>query len=534
MGCLTSKNAIPKDKDDNQNIPKAKSPELAEKQEQAPPSPPPTQPSPKPVEQHVEEEPQRSREDIIDYYQNEYPEFRSLFRMVLNVVEKMNNLVQFGVKSTRNLNEAKDALEEFVDTSKIDHTWKILGDFMADINAAKTLTKVMSELYGNYRNMVDDLQGTDTPAATAQLNVFGLTMSLLDLSDKSIPFTVSCAANGLIPVLMEFSMALAAKLSDQGYNWDQMNLTGKLFTQTLGTLHNIAQRVENRVQCSKIKSMVPTLLDWTTTKGHFWGVLALLTLSFIIDEENNHLLNAKEDVLNFMVELLDDTLEQSNRRSLGYSSTELAEGLIQIAANDSNKRLLAELGVIPVLKKMLHSANNEQEQASAAKALYVLSFNEQNRKEIETESETMEILHRLSKSENQQVKNIAEGTLWELEGKHKRAKKAAEGTAPASQQSSGGMHVMISYQWDVQKTMIDVKNHLQAAGYTVWMDIERMEGSTLEAMAKAVENASVVLIGVSQKYKDSPNCRSEAEYTYQVRHTAPTPSLQKRNKLFYF
>ena len=33
-------------------------------------------------------------------------------------------------------------------------------------------------------------------------------------------------------------------------------------------------------------------------------------------------------------------------------------------------------------------------------------------------------------------------------------------------------------------------------------------GSTLEAMALAVERSVVILIGMSQKYKDSPSCRS--------------------------
>ena len=35
-----------------------------------------------------------------------------------------------------------------------------------------------------------------------------------------------------------------------------------------------------------------------------------------------------------------------------------------------------------------------------------------------------------------------------------------------------------------------------------------LAGSTLEAMALAVERAAVVLICMSQKYKDSPNCRT--------------------------
>ncbi|ESO03364.1 hypothetical protein HELRODRAFT_80466, partial [Helobdella robusta] len=39
----------------------------------------------------------------------------------------------------------------------------------------------------------------------------------------------------------------------------------------------------------------------------------------------------------------------------------------------------------------------------------------------------------------------------------------------------------------------------------------------LEAMAMAVEKAHTVIICLSQKYKDSPNCRTEAEYTFRLR-----------------
>ena len=67
---------------------------------------------------------------------------------------------------------------------------------------------------------------------------------------------------------------------------------------------------------------------------------------------------------------------------------------------------------------------------------------------------------------------------------------------------------MISYQWDHQKIFIDVRNALLKAGYKVWLDIDQMGGSTLEAMASAVEGAKIVLMSVSKKYKDSTYCRS--------------------------
>lgn len=69
-------------------------------------------------------------------------------------------------------------------------------------------------------------------------------------------------------------------------------------------------------------------------------------------------------------------------------------------------------------------------------------------------------------------------------------------------------HVMISYQWDNQAVVIKIKDKLKAKGFIVWVDIDDMEGSTLETMAKAVENAKLILLCSSQKYKDSPNCRA--------------------------
>ena len=44
-----------------------------------------------------------------------------------------------------------------------------------------------------------------------------------------------------------------------------------------------------------------------------------------------------------------------------------------------------------------------------------------------------------------------------------------------------------------------------------------MSGSTLEAMALAVEGAAAVLLCISKRYKESQACRAEAEYAYQQR-----------------
>lgn len=57
-------------------------------------------------------------------------------------------------------------------------------------------------------------------------------------------------------------------------------------------------------------------------------------------------------------------------------------------------------------------------------------------------------------------------------------------------------------------SLLQITDHLRSAGYNVWMDVDNLTGSTLGAMAEAVENATVVLICISESYKESLACRT--------------------------
>ena len=63
--------------------------------------------------------------------------------------------------------------------------------------------------------------------------------------------------------------------------------------------------------------------------------------------------------------------------------------------------------------------------------------------------------------------------------------------------------------------ILRIVSALQSRGYLVWVDTEQMKGSTVDAMALAVEGSAAVLIGVSRPYKESSNCRMECQYAYQ-------------------
>ena len=63
-----------------------------------------------------------------------------------------------------------------------------------------------------------------------------------------------------------------------------------------------------------------------------------------------------------------------------------------------------------------------------------------------------------------------------------------------------------SYQWDVQATVLRIATSMRDRGFNVWMDTEMMSGSTLDAMAAAVEDAHCVLICITERYKARGRC----------------------------
>ena len=98
---------------------------------------------------------------------------------------------------------------------------------------------------------------------------------------------------------------------------------------------------------------------------------------------------------------------------------------------------------------------------------------------------------------------------------------AAVRKQPSQEGDGGGAsklpppHVMVSYNWDHQAVILRVVASLQGRGYLVWVDTEQMKGATVDTMALAVEGSAVVLVGVSRQYKESSNCRMEAQYALQ-------------------
>ena len=362
----------------------------------------------------------------------------------------------------------------------------------------------------------DDEEETDGYKLTCYDCLYYTLAAIQNFSDFHQGFCSACAVAGIISMCFEIVKQIDAENS----NWEEEDGHSQLVTiidNSIGILYNISRRLRDR---ELFANRQETLLYFAKKKKKEIAAVSLLTLAYLVDEHTNHLIFADKNLLSFIITLLDEAWQSKDRHSNGYSAKELAEGLRHLAINDTNKKILGQNGVIPVLISLIKTSNEDEEKASATRALWMLAFHDNNKEKIRQEEGAMDILHQLQQSENSEVQKAAAGTLWELEGK--TARQSSE------KRESTGNHVMISYQWDSQEVLVEVKNRLQASGYRVWMDLEQMRGSTLEAMAKAVENSSVVLVCVSERYKGSPNCRSEAEYAYQLRKDIIPLMMQRK------
>ena len=497
-----------------------------------------------------------SPNDTLETYKAKYPDQTEDLETMLERLQALKNFVDKDLNDPEDYAKLGKTTEGLFDTSVLtnqsagtrdEKQFTTLIEFTIDVGGAEQMKLFVQHCWKNFSYLIkedsddeesddqeepndneesddeeepNDNEESDDEEETDDFYSFydclwNTIAAIHNFSDFHQGFCSACAAAGVISMCFENAEQIDAENSKR----EEEN--GKLVTilrSFLGILHNISRRIRDR---ELFANREQTLLHFARKKDPKIAALSLLALAYLVDENTNHLILADENLLSFIIILLNLAWQsEDRRRCYGFSAKELAEGLSHLAINDANKKILGQNGVIPVLISVIKTSNEDEEKASATRALWMLAFDNNNKEKVRQEEGAMDILHQLQQSKNSEVQKAAAGALWELEGK--TARQSSEKI------ESTGNHVMISYQWDSQEVLVEVKNRLQASGYRVWMDLEQMKGSTLEAMAEAVENASVVLVCVSRRYKESQNCRSEATYAYDLKKDI-IPLMMERN-----
>jgi hypothetical protein len=204
------------------------------------------------------------------------------------------------------------------------------------------------------------------------------------------------------------------------------------------------------------------------------------------------------------------------------SITGILLSLYRLSINDKIKwDFYQKPGLIAALRKLLFSGN-DVEKEYVLQLITQLSFDKNVKNSLAQDTEMVDYVSNLLKSNNFTYKKLAktcENFLWIIKAKQEETKK------PTPQKSS--KNLMISYNSGTRDLCLQIRDELIKAGYNVWIDVNEIHGSSLDSMAKAVENAEIVLMCVTEKYRQSINCQSEAQYSFRLQKKIIPLIMQK-------
>ncbi|XP_059146064.1 uncharacterized protein LOC131933303 [Physella acuta] len=313
------------------------------------------------------------------------------------------------------------------------------------------------------------------------------------------PFAGKLATDGILRELVQDLKSRTETGSDP---------KSSVLIETIIIMFNIAKEPTTKKLFSKYK-VVDLLEKAMGLVGDGYKFMVALTLALTIDDNQAALVSLGDQIIDDILDITRRAWDKKKKTYLGWSLEEMLPALCGLSKNDKRKKLLAEKGILPLLLEILRGGTDPQKE-EAIKILWELSFHPENKTKIKEMKQMTPILDNLSKHKNKEIEIAAKGVLWEIKETSIRASSAVPG---ARSQPEG--HIMISYCWAQKETVFKIRDELQKAGHKLWIDVENMEGSTLQAMAEAIEDAKLVLMCYSENYFNSRNCRAEAEYMYK-------------------
>ncbi|XP_052086155.1 uncharacterized protein LOC127723543 isoform X2 [Mytilus californianus] len=411
---------------------------------------------------------------------------------------------------------------------------EVLEDILkAEDNIIITFCRLSQEIMKNgYRNS----EGKSVVGLFKPLrNMLGFLMNFSDLMNPIVCKTILDQT--------EFMNTLIQKLNELAtphLNKDLKENDTILLGLYMGISHNIAQKEEltgGFREVGIVEAVKPYLNSYQERKQ----LTSLAILANVINEEESEILKSNEGLITFTIKSLKRGMNDKMRRNgIGWSVRETVRTIRMVAKNDNNKTTVYTCGAVPLLVELANQPGDADEQREAVEALWSLSFDQQIQAEIINDPEcgVIDTFVKLYKSaEDKGVRRICGKALWTMKNSLKNSqhyKKVGEEFSflPVTPRESEqrDTHVMISYNWGHQSIVKEICGQLRNNGIKVWMDIDDMHGSTLQAMANAVENADIVLVCYSQNYKNSDNCRAEAEYAFQLKKKVIPLKMEKAYK----
>ena len=281
------------------------------------------------------------------------------------------------------------------------------------------------------------------------------------------------------------------------------------------------------------------LLPYTTHSNEVMPFMAHRCLANIFggsdDDKNNPHVVAAAAAVPKLCEALRLSLQNKEAFGQTMGADGLVKSLAKVAVNDENKKIMRSEGVLPLLEEVIEKGMSEHDSGSgpvsalAANGVHALlhmsfdtaSFDWITARKEDGNSRLLTNLNKLAETDaSGRAGRDAGSLLFRLAGQEFSSRNVSAGQCLAPGSADCGRHIMVSYCWQQKEIVLEFCNVLRQMGMEVWRDEEGSKyagpigGSTLGAMAEAIDMASSVIVFVSRGYKESANCRLEAEYAH--------------------
>ncbi|XP_078492617.1 uncharacterized protein LOC100181987 isoform X2 [Ciona intestinalis] len=288
-----------------------------------------------------------------------------------------------------------------------------------------------------------------------------------------------------------------------------------IVSSALRILYNCSKSSDNLVYYKEAGAL-ETVGWYATTTMHDKNLkdiftFSVMTLAFIVDGVDDEIVT-KYSIVTTSVQMFVTSVASENGRHLGFSSLELVDALIKLADNVTISEMIVDEGVVTPLIKMMTSGDRELETA-ATSLIWSLSFSDRNK---DVFKKNLALMRRIEDFQNPNLQKTAQGVSAVLNMKRK-ATIASDAIKihDVTPESDKEGHIMISYNWKYKSIAVNLRDRLVQEGYKTWFDDDNMGSDILQSMSEGVEGAHVFLMLASQSYKESKNCKTEAEGAYR-------------------
>ena len=249
----------------------------------------------------------------------------------------------------------------------------------------------------------------------------------------------------------------------------------------------------------------------------------LTILTNLFDDTQLETLQISQQMVDLLVQVLQEIIEsysdndqilhntkfytkyEVGQFSMYLMGFKLLPSIIRIAVNDKMKQKLYEKNIVSLLEPLIENGN-EKEKELSCELLCSLCLNPNALKTVKANKKLIQLLNAINS--NTKTSTTTKEYCQQINGLLKNR------LIKTIKKSDG--HIMISYNHTYKEKCAKINEELEKKGFKTWLDVNTSITDLHEAMATAVENASVILICYSFEYKISTNCRIEAQYAFSL------------------